>query len=86
MGVGVRLGRSVGMTTAGGGRMNKNRGAYGVTPDSQQPGSPNSQQPGQNQTAPGQRAQGLKDQEVSLGGGDSRGAPRASGFAKAAAT
>jgi hypothetical protein len=39
-------------------------------------GQPPIQQPGQNQTALGQRALGLKNQEGSLGEGDSRGERR----------
>jgi hypothetical protein len=57
----------------------KNRGAYGAIPDSQQPNNQTARQPGRQPTARakpnshGQRAQGLKSQEGNLGGGDSRG-------------
>jgi hypothetical protein len=75
MGVGVRLGRSVGMTSSGGGRMKKIDAPTAPSPtaNSQQPGS---QAARAKPNSPGQRAQGLKDQEGSLGGGDNRGEHR----------
>ena len=47
-----------------------------LEPPAKQPSSPKTQHPVQNQTALGQRAKGLKNQEGSLGGGDSRGERR----------